>query len=244
MTEFTDKLELPIPEINFAGDVNDVEAMAETIQAILDLIDRAAGDYVAGDTTDAGLATPSAAVLPALTGYENIESVKRLSAILEDGGSTMHPSNADTLSDDDEDGFLNYEGSTLKWPLSMETEFIKLNEDGTINVKRAGNYTITVSVGYNNNVEEGVLGGGLARTDIEFPGQDFIPAFFLPWATLEPINQCLVTTVTHRSSLKFGPTFYSADTVLEPVLWYANTTDTPTEDALEVTSVNVVIERL
>lgn len=252
--ELTDKLGLPIPESLHAGDSNDVEAMAATVDRLLSIIDRAAGDYISANTPFEGndaVTTDFAAGTGAYIPVSDISNGDIFQAelntislpdLLDAGGSLLESAGA-IEGQEVPDGYSGF-ADGIQWPTSMSTDFATLSTDGTITINRAGNYNIYLTVrGVSDSVETGSIVAVVDRTDLPLGGPGMM--LYTPFRAEQKVNDgTLSGEVTGNIAMSLGTNFYHKNTVVVPYFAYINSADTPTEDKFHVGGVSLTIERI
>lgn len=237
--DYTEKLEFPIPAATRAGDANDVEQISETMGELLSIIDRAAGDYVS-------LAVQTAHADTKIPHFVNMatdgRSFSDLLGEVEIGAAPGTPN-------PDREGYLVATvGDKATWPASSESEFIKVNTNGLIEMKRAGNLQLHIGIGVYDNSEPGEIMVGIKRSDSNLQGMPDAGYFvFLPWRKSIKINDGSLTTNTDMVgtvSATIPPSFYPAGATLEIFVGYFNMGEDPEGTELSIQGLNLTIERL
>lgn len=218
MTEYTPKLNFPIPAVTRGGDVNDVEDIVDTIEILLNYIDSGTGNYnfsvaygeqLVEQTLNGGV----------VTSFPDIASVFSVPPPPEDTATPGYP-------------------DKLTWTESGETDFVKINEDGTILIKAAGIYNISPSIAWTTNDTEGYVVADLHRTDVD---GDINNAHI--FKVYEPITG---TPLGNESYLglpsladTIGPNFYQKDTIITPRVYVSNESA-----SIELQVIGISVERL
>lgn len=208
MTSYTDKLGLPLPIAERAGDANDVIDLVDTVNNILEYLDRGAGDFlpVWGEFN---FATPNPvegmnnAIIDVVSGFITLPHLE------------------------------TYDPDKIGWVEDGESEFLRFNfETGNFEIKRAGNYRFYSYVAY---ATEDADGGGaisltLNRTGVQQGMNDSGLFSIEDTVTGNPFMR-KVALAQNQDFYLFngwiGPNFYLADEEITPQLHTVDCAITP-----------------
>lgn len=145
--EYTEKLGFPIPEVTRAGDVNDVIDIVTTIEAILEYIDAGSGDYNVGVSSAEMMEEtliPTGEVVP-------------LSTLIGEGNIYFPDHNPNE----------GYDDTKIGWIEGGESAYLKINDNGSITIKKAGNYNIIPNLWFTSDTDEGDVYLLITRDDVQ-----------------------------------------------------------------------------
>lgn len=210
--EYTEKLGFPIPQVTRGGDVNDVIDITNTIGAILEYIDNGSGDYNVGVI------------------FENLAEQTV-------DGHTLTP-----ITDIVGDGMLfpgldGVDTSKIAWTPGGETSYAKMNTDGTILIKKAGNYNVIPNIVWTSADTDGDVALVLQRSDV----QDAINAA-MTFKLQSPITGDPLYAISGGNkgvTGVIGTHFYQEDAVITPSVMV-----TDEAASIEVQFISIAVERL
>lgn len=214
--EYTEKLGLPIPAVTRGGDANDVVDITTTIGQLLNYIDAGTGDNtVAGANPGAELDT--------ITGGDT-----EFSAILLNGSELISPGRPD-----------GYDEDKIGWSLEAETDYAKINTDGSILIKAAGNYNIIPQVHYSVSTGTGDIFAYVTRDDAQTQvNESRVFSFGFP-ITGSPMAYARSNNTISTLIGVIGPHFYQAGATVTPAVYLTD----PTAE-LETYGLGIAVERL